>query len=130
MAGGGAMAEKEDGKGEVQPGMDARALKRMLAIARRGKMNVAIAQGDAKSGGLGLILLDKVMPPKQVLKTLKDQAPKATKFCFGTASVDTKADPKLVTFRMNKKIPGLDRVLRKALKGTGYSKVAIETGGT
>jgi hypothetical protein len=122
------MADKDDDKDEVQPGMDVPALKRMLAIARRSKMNAAIAQGDPKSGGLGLILLDKVMPPKQVLKTLKDQAPKASKFCFGTASVDMETDRKLVTFRMNKKVPGLDRRLRKALKGTGYNKVAIQTG--
>jgi len=122
------MAGKDDDKGDGPAGMDVGALKRMLAIARRGKVNAAIAQGDPKKGGDGLILLNKVMPPKQVLKTLKDQDPKATKFCFGTASVDMEADPKLVTFRMNKKIPGLNRRLRKALKGTGYNKVAIETG--
>ena len=122
------MADKEDGKEQAKPGMDVRALKQHLAIARRSKVNAALAQGDPKKGGGGLILLHKVMPPKQVLKTLKDQDPKATKFCFGTASVDMETDPKLVTFRMNKKIPGLDRRLRKALKGTGYNKVAIETG--
>jgi len=121
------MAGKDD-KDADAAGMDVAALKRMLAIARRGKVNAALAQGDPKKGGGGLILLDKVMPPKQVLKTLKDQDPKATKFCFGTVSIDMDADPKLVTFRMNKKIPGLDRRLRKALKGTGYNKIAIETG--
>jgi hypothetical protein len=122
------MAGKDDDKDEGPAGMDVAALKRMLGVARRSKVNAAIAQGDPKKGGDSLILLDKVKPPKQVLKTLKDQDPKATKFCFGTASVDMETDPKLVTFRMNKKIPGLDRRLRKALKGTGYNKVAIETG--
>jgi hypothetical protein len=100
----------------------------MLALSRRTALSTAVGVGDAKSGGLGLMLMDKVMPPKQLLKTLKDQFPKASKFCFGTASVDMDADPKLVKLRMNKRIPGIDRKLRKTLKGTGYSKVAIETG--
>ena len=30
---------------------------------------------------------------------------------------------------MNKHIPGLDRRVRKSLKGTGFTKVAIEVGG-
>src|SRR4051794_23077209 len=121
------MAGKDDGKGESPQGMEPAALKRMLQIARRGKMNAAIAQGDPKSGGLGLILLNKVMPPKQVLKTLKDQAPTASKFCFGTASVDMKTDPKLVTFRMNKKVPGLGRRRGEGLEGTGFNKGAVPT---
>lgn len=124
------MAEKDDDKpGEGSgTGMDMHAMKKMLALSRRTTLNTAIGLGDAKSGGLGLLLIDKIMPPKQVMKTLKEQFPKGSKFCFGTASVDMDADPKLVKLRMNKRIPGLDRRLRKTLKGTGYNKVAIETG--
>jgi len=79
-------------------------------------------------GGLGLLLLDPVLPPKQILKALKEKFPTASKLCFGTASVDQAADPKLVTLRVNKRAPGLDRRLRKTLKGTGYSRIAIEVG--
>jgi len=126
------MAEKDDGKpgdGDGSgTGMDRHGMKKMLALSRRTALNTAIGLGDAKSGGLALLLIDKIMPPKQVMKTLKDQFPKGSKFCFGTASVDMDADPKLVKLKMNKRIPGLDRRLRKTLKGTGYSKVAIETG--
>jgi len=79
-------------------------------------------------GGLGLLLLDPVLPPKQILKTLKEKFPTASKLCFGTASVDQAADPKFVTLRVNKRAPGLDRRLRKTLKGTGYSRIAIQVG--
>jgi hypothetical protein len=123
------MPENDDAKPADGTGMDRQAMKKMLALSRRAALNAAIGMGDPKDGSLGLLLIDKVMPPKQILKTLKDQFPKGSKFCFGTASVDMDADPKLVKFRMNKRIPGLDRRLRKTLKGTGYSKVAIETGG-
>ncbi|HYZ62044.1 MAG TPA: hypothetical protein VE650_06275 [Acetobacteraceae bacterium] len=124
------MAGKDDSDDDKGGGaaMDLSLLKRALARSRRAKMNAAIGLADPKSGGQGLILIDKAMPPRKVMTTLKEQFPKATKVCFGTASVDMEADPKLVTFRMNKRLPGLDRRLRKALKGTGYSKVAIETG--
>lgn len=126
------MADKDRDKGEddapPNAGMTKQDMKRLLARARRGAVTAALGQGDAKSGGHGLILLDRVMPPKQVLKALKEQFPTGSKFCFGSASVDTDADPKLVTFRMNRRVPGLDRRLRKSLKGTGYSRVAIQTG--
>ncbi len=120
------MAEKDDAPPDA--GMDLRSMKRLLARARRAAIAAAIGQGDPKTGGKGLVLLDHVMPPKQLLKTLKDQFPKASKFCFGRVSVDKGADPKLVTFHMNRRVPGLDRRLRLALRGTGYNKVSIETG--
>lgn len=125
------MPEQDDdkqGDGGSGTGMDRQAMKKMLALSRRSALNTAIGVGDAKSGGLGLLLINKIMPPKQVLKTLKEQFPKGSKFCFGTASVDMEADPKLVKLKMNKRIPGLNRRLKKTLKGTGYSKVEIEIG--
>lgn len=120
------MAEK-DGRAD-DAASERRVLKQKLARARRVAIPAAIAQGDPKSGGKGLVLLDHIMPPKQLMRALKVQFPAASKLCFGTAFVDKDADPKLVTFRMNRRVPGLDRRLRKTLKGTGYSKVAIETG--
>src|SRR3954452_21038334 len=125
------MADKDDdkpGNGGDGTGMERQAMKKMLALSRRTALNTAIGMGDAKGGGLGLLLIDKIMPPKQVMKTLKEQFPSGSKFCFGTASVDVDADPKLVKLKMNKRIPGLDRRLKKTLKGTGYNKVEIETG--
>jgi hypothetical protein len=124
------MADKDEKKDANSggTGMERPLLKRMLARSRKVAVSVAIGQGDAKSGGQGLLLLHHVMPPKQIMKALKTQFPTASKLCFGKASVDPEADPKLVTFRVNRRAPGLDRRLRKTLKGTGYSKVAIETG--
>ena len=81
-----------------------------------------------KDGGLGLILLDKVRPSKQLVKDLKEKFPTARTPCFGTASVDMEKDPKLVTFNVNKSIPGMDRRMKKSLKGTGYTKVEIARG--
>ena len=120
------MAEK-DGK-SPEAGMDRQTLKRKLVRARRVAIAAAIAQGDPKTGGKGLVLLDPVMPPKQLMKALKNQCPAASKLCFGTVTIDRDADPKLVTFRVNRRAPGLDRRLRKTLKAAGYSKVTIETG--
>lgn len=120
------MAGKEAKPGGT--GTERPMLKRMLARSRRVAVRAAIGQGDAQSGGRALLMLHHAIPPKQLLKALRQQFPKASKLCFGTASVDAAADPKLVTFRMNRRAPGLDRRLRKTLKGTGYSRVAIETG--
>src|SRR4051794_23170098 len=112
------MPEKDDAKPADGTGMERGPMKKMLARSRRAALNAAAGIGDPKSGSLGLLLIDKVMPPKGVMKALKEQFPGGSKFCFGTASVDMDADPKLVTLRMNKRIPGLDRRLRKTLKGT------------
>ena len=118
-----------DGEGDSGTGMDLQALKQAIVRSRRGKMNVALGQGDPKSGGAGLIMVDKSTPPRQMVKKLKGQFSTASKMCFGTVSVDIDTDPKLVTFKMNKRIPGLDRRVRKSLKGTGFTKVKIEVGG-
>ena len=72
------MADNDEGKpgdgGDGSgTGMDRVAMKKMLALSRRTPLNTAIGLGDAKSGGLGLLLMDRVMPPKQVLKTLREQ---------------------------------------------------------
>ena len=57
--------KKKDGEdGDAGTGMDLQELKKALARSRRAKMNVALAQGDAKTGGAGLIMIDKATPPK------------------------------------------------------------------
>lgn len=107
-------------------GMDRPTLKKLLARARRQATNCALAQGSSQSGGQGLVLLDKTMPSKQIVRSLKQEFPDLRTPCFGSARIDVKSDPKLVVFRMNKRIPGLDRKIRRSLKGSGYTKVTIE----
>lgn len=124
-----AMAAKDDAPPGPEPGdtgMDKPAMKKLLKRAQSGPVSCALAQGDAQGGGLGLILLDKIKPPKVVLRSLKDKFPSLKTPLFGTASVDPDKDAKLVVFRMNKRAAGLDRRVRKSLKGTGYSKVQIQ----
>lgn len=129
--GGGAKADAgKDGKDQPAAGigMDVQALKKLLVRSKKEAVNCALAQGDAKTGGLGLVLLDKIELPKQLMKSLKEQFPTSRSPCFGTASIDVDKDPKLVTFRVNRRVPGLDRRMRKSLKGTGFTKVEIQTG--
>ena len=110
--------------------MDKRALKKLLVRSRKGPVNCALVQGDSESGGAGLLLLHKLRPAKGLLKDLKKQFPTASKPCFGTVEVDADADPSLVTFRMNKTYSGFERRLVKLLRGTGFKKVQIESGGS
>ena len=127
------MAAKDDkAKDDKAPGtkppdaaMDVQMLKRLLARARSKPVSVAVGQGDTRAGGLGLLLLDPGKPPKALMKMLKDQDPAVTKLCFGTASVDLETDPKLVKLTLNRATPGMERRLRKTLKGTGYTKISI-----
>jgi hypothetical protein len=113
----------------VNTGMDKAQLKKLLVIARKAPISCALAGGDKESAGHCLILLHKVTPPKVLLATLKKQFPTLKTPCFGTATVDVTADPKLVTFSVNKKVSGMPKRLIKSLKGTGFTKVSIEKGG-
>ena len=125
-------AKEKDEPPQAQPGdtgMEKRDMKKLLKRSQSEPVSCAIAQGDAKSGGPGLILMDKIRLPKELVRELKEKFPTMRTPAFGTASVDVEADAKLVTFKMNKRIPGLDRRVRKSLKGTGYSKVSIELAG-
>ena len=109
-------------------GMPRQEMKKLLGRARLKRVSCALAQGPANAGGLGLVLMDRVRPPREVLKTLRTQFPEARTPCWGTASVDMAANPKLVTFNMNKKVPGLSKRLVKTLRGTGISQVAVKVG--
>ena len=119
--------EDEDGPAEGT-GMELPDLKKMLVRSRNGPVNCALALGDPKEGGLALIMMDRTKPPKALVKALKEQFPGLRNPCFGTASVDADQDAKQVTFNLNKKIAGMDRKLKKSLKGTGFTKVVIEMG--
>ena len=120
--------DDDDKPGDSGTGMEKQDMKKMLSRAGREPVNCALAQSDGQSGGQGLILMDKIKPPKAIMKMLKEQFPTARTPCFGTASIDMKQDPKAVTFKMNKKIPGLDRKVRKTLKTVGVTSVVIESG--
>lgn len=120
---------KEPQQEQAQPGdvgMELPDIKKLLKLSRRKPVNCALAQGDSPSGRPGLILLDKIKVPKVLVRSLKEKFPTLRTPVFGTASVDTEADAKLVTFTMNKRIPSLERCVRKSLKGSGFNKVAIQ----
>lgn len=114
----------------VNTGMDKGSLKKLLVMARRTPVSCALAGGDRQSMGQCLIILDKNKPPKVLMATLKKQFPDLKTPCFGTATVDVDTDPKCVTFFVNKKVSGMPRRLVKSLKGTGFTKVSIERGGS
>ncbi len=123
------MAEKEEDAPEPgSTGMEKNEMKAALARSRNAPINCAVAAGDPKEGGLGLLLLDKTKPGKALVKELQKQYPKLRTPCFGTASVDMDTDAKQVVFNLNKNPAGLDKKVRKTLKGTGYSKVQINIG--
>lgn len=114
---------------DAEAGMSKQDLKKLLVLARRQPINCAIGRGDGETANQTLILLDRVKPPKALLAQLRKDCPKLKTPCFGTAAVDARADPKLVTFSLNKKVSGMPRQLRASLKGTGFTKVAVEKGG-
>ena len=112
-------AKEEDAK---QPGLDKQELKKLLRMARRQPMNCAVGTGPDGC----LIVLDRVTPPKTLLAQLKKDCPQLRTPCFGTAAVSAAEDPKLVTFQLNRTLQGFQRRLRLTLKGTGFTKVAVE----
>jgi hypothetical protein len=111
----------------VNTGMSTQDLKKLLALARKKPVSCALAAANRETAGRCLILLNKVKPPKAVLAQLKGQFPELKGPCFGTVKVDVDTDPKLAAFVVNKKIAGMSRQLVKSLKGTGFTKVSIET---
>ena len=120
--------DKEDGDKDGT-GMSRPDMKKLLLRAQREPVNCALAQGPADAGSLGLLLLDKTRPPKALAADLKKQFPDARKPCFGTVSVNPDETPKVAVFAVNKPPFGLDRKLRKTLRGTGFKKVQVEKGG-
>ena len=122
--GGATDTDGAEGTGMTKPDM-----KKLLLRAQREPVNCALAQGPADAGSLGLLLLDKTRPPKALAADLKKQFPDARKPCFGTVSVNPDETPKVAVFAVNKPPFGLDRKLRKTLRGTGFKKVQVEKGG-
>ena len=122
-------ADADDGQPENETGMSKPDMKKLLIRAQREPVNCAITQGASDSGSLGIVLLDKTRPAKTLAGDLRKQFPGARKPCFGTVSVDPDQTPKIAVFSVNKPPFGLDRKLRKTLRGTGIKNVQIEKGG-
>jgi hypothetical protein len=108
---------------EVQTAMEKPVMKQMLVKSKKEPVNCAVAQG--KDTATVLLLLDKIKSPKSVLKELEKQFPDTKNGRFGTAVVDTDADPTLVEFHINKPASGMAKRLVKTLKGTGFTKVKL-----
>jgi hypothetical protein len=106
-------------------GMEREDLKRLLLRSKKEPVNCAVA-ASTEDKTVALILLDKVKAPKAVSVILDKQHPKNTSLRWGTASVDTDDDPKLVVFKLHKNVMGMAKKLKKSLKGTGFTKVRIE----
>jgi hypothetical protein len=106
--------------------MNVRDIKKLLVIARKNPVSCALGRGGGKSGSGGLILLDKIKPPKSVMTDLKKQCPTLKTPCFGTAKVDPEENPKLVVFSLNKAVSGMSRAIIPLLRGTGFTKVSIQ----
>ena len=115
--------EKPDAESDPGTGMETGDMKLMLAKSKRAPINCAV--GTSKDAKSGLLLMHPTKKPKALLQDLKKAVPGMKNPRWGTATVDMEANPKLVSFALNKALSNLDRKLIKTLKGTGFSKVAI-----
>ena len=104
-------------------------LKPMLLLSKRQPVNCAIGMTKDKHG---VILLDKRMKPRKVAALMKTQAKSKNidldmpSLRFGKAEVDTDRDSSLVTFTVNKDVPGALRPkLLEHLKKAGFNKCEI-----
>jgi hypothetical protein len=105
------------------PCMDKGAMKMVLGKAKRKSVNCAT--GVSKDGRFGLLLMHISRKPKVLMADMAKTIPGVRNVRWGTAAIDAEADPKLVIFRLNKPLAGLDRKLQKTLKVAGYAKVEI-----
>ena len=106
---------------DVDTGMDLAKMKQLLAVSKKQPINCAV--GVTKTGAV--MLLDKIKPPKSLVKDLEKKFKDMKTPNWGTAFVDTDEDPKLVILTLEKAPAGIGRKLKKTLKGTGFSKVEI-----
>lgn len=111
--------------GAGEAGMGAADLRKLLKLAQKQPVRAAFALGG---DGKAVLVLDRRKPPRALAKQIKDGAPDSRNHRFGTASVDP-SEPKLVRFTVNRSGGGFVRKLAIALRGTGYNKVEIATGG-
>jgi hypothetical protein len=104
----------------------------LLEAKRGGEVSCVVGLSREKDG---VILLDKRTPPKQLRDQLKKQAQEigleleASSLRYGTARVDAKEDPKVLSIAINKQGAGvLEQKLRERLKSAGFKEVEITIG--
>lgn len=104
--------------------IDIAGLKRLFILARKRPVGCAVGltvDGKAK------IMLHKVKKPKAILRDLIEQFGDLKNSRWGTVEVDENEKPKLILLTLNRSIPGLDIRLKKAIKGTGFTRVEVRT---
>src|SRR4051794_16129395 len=101
-------------------GSDRAELKKLLVLARKQPVHMALALGG---DGKAIVKLDKLKNPRTLVKDLREEGG-SKNHRFGTVMIDPD-NPKLARFIVNKEIGGFARRLVVALKGTGFTKVMI-----
>ena len=107
---------------EVDRGMDVGEMKKLLSKSKTEPVNMAFAV----NGKTAVMLLDKVKQPKALSAILEKKYAEAKNVRWGTAAVDLEDDPKLVVLTVKRAASGVGRLLKKTLKGTGFSKIRIQ----
>ncbi|HYZ60949.1 MAG TPA: hypothetical protein VE650_00730, partial [Acetobacteraceae bacterium] len=102
--------------------METAEIKKLLTQSKKEPVNCAV--GVTKDG-LAQVLLHKTKNPRALLKELEADAGKLATPAFGSAFVDVDEDPKLVILTLNKAPSGISKRLKKAMGGTGFTKVEI-----
>lgn len=111
------------------PEVDKAATKKMFAKAKKKQVGCALAV--ANQGGGMLIVMHKSKHDRGMVPVIEKEFGKKDikDIRFGSAFIDKAEDPKLVIIDINRALAGAARKLKKALKGTGVSKVRILVGG-
>jgi len=105
-------------------GMDMMTTKKLLALSRSGPLACAVAEGPDDTRAL--LLLDKIQAPKAVLQDLWDAFPALRSPRFGTVQAAPAGDRKRVRFMLDKPLSGLAKLLKRTLRGTGYTTVELQ----
>jgi hypothetical protein len=102
--------------------MDTVELKKLLIKSKAEPVKCAVGVGK---DGTAQIILHKIKAGMALVKELESESGKIDKVAFGTAVVDSDTDAKMVILTLNKVGGGGAIKLKKALKGTGFTKVEI-----
>ena len=106
-----------------EPGMDKAELRKLLTIAKKAPVNVALGM---MKDGTPAILMHKVKQPRALSKELESGGAELKNMRWGEFLVEEEGDPKTLVARLNKPASGLARKLVKAVKFAGFSKVVLK----
>ncbi len=98
------------------------------AMLKRARAKPVSCAAGLDSSGQGLLLLAHNRGAKALAARLRKENEEAKLILWGTARVDMNEDPKTVLFALNKQPGSLRRVLKKTLKGTGYTNAEYDSG--